>query len=130
MRRAKVSGEKPRSRCGFIVEKRVGTLLGTGSNPYTDEAFPFLRRALWIALDFPFLSSSGLFSSLPLLLACALLLAASPSPPPLSPPHSGCDALPRSFIYVFSAEHECPRIAARALARTLILLSVRKGSLR
>lgn len=46
MRRAKVSGEKPRSRCGFIVEKRVRTLLGTGSNPYTDEAFPFLRRAL------------------------------------------------------------------------------------
>lgn len=74
MRRAKVSGEKPRSRArGFIAEKRVGTLLGTGSNPRRGRGLFSLfffcgARSDSSGLSLSLLFRFALLSSLPLFL--------------------------------------------------------------
>lgn len=68
---------------GFIVEKRVGTLLGTGSNPRSGRGFSFFAACARIAPDFPFLSSSGLVSSRSRSSCLRAALRDSSSPPRL-----------------------------------------------
>lgn len=105
------------TRGGFIVEKRVGTFLGTVS-----EAFPFCgpcapaRHAVPRSGNFPFLSSSGLPLVAYLLPpACTIVLELgfshflsflAISSSSFSPSSSILVArcLPRDFIYVFLAQ--------------------------